>query len=121
MWYSARVQQNLKHLSRRYEAEVDWEAFEELYKQRAEGGDIQASRDLQRNLKNPETEIERRISEFISSHAVGITGPVVGSLVSTCSRPSQMCQHRKSRPLVISARSSASRNSICQDGCRLAL
>ena len=68
MCYSARVWQNLKHPSRRYEAEVDWEALEELYKQRAEGGDIQASRDLQRNLKNPETEIERRISEFIAQY-----------------------------------------------------
>lgn len=66
MCYSARVWQNLKHLSRRYEAEVDWEALEELYKQRAEGGDIKTFRDLQRNFKNPETEIERRASEFIA-------------------------------------------------------
>jgi hypothetical protein len=31
MCFSARVRQDLKKLSRRYEAEVDWAAFEELY------------------------------------------------------------------------------------------
>jgi putative SOS response-associated peptidase YedK len=68
MCYSARVRQNLKHLSRRYEAEVDWEAFEELYRRRAEGEDIKMSRDLQRNFQNPETEIERRTAEHITQY-----------------------------------------------------
>ena len=66
MCYSARVRQNLKHLSRRYEAEVDWAAFEELYRRRAVGEDIKMSRDLQRNFQNPETDVERRTSEYIA-------------------------------------------------------
>ncbi len=68
MCYSARVRQNLKHLSRRYEAEVDWEAFEELYRRRAEGEDIKMSRDLQRNFQNPETDIERRTAAYITQY-----------------------------------------------------
>ena len=68
MCYSARVRQNLKHLSRRYEAEVDWAAIEELYRRRAEGEDIKASRDLQRNFQNPETDVERRTAEYIAQY-----------------------------------------------------
>jgi putative SOS response-associated peptidase YedK len=68
MCYSARVRQNLKHLSRLYEAEVDWAAFEELYKRRAEGEDIKASRDLQRNFQHPETEVEHRTAEYIAQY-----------------------------------------------------
>jgi putative SOS response-associated peptidase YedK len=68
MCYSARVRQNLKHLSRKYEAEVDYEAFEELYRRRAEGEDIKLSRDLQRNFQNPETDIERRTAGYIAHY-----------------------------------------------------
>ncbi len=68
MCYSARVRQNLKHLSRKYEAEVDYEAFEELYRRRAEGEDIKMSRDLQRNFQNPETDIERRTAAYITQY-----------------------------------------------------
>jgi putative SOS response-associated peptidase YedK len=68
MCYSARVRQNLKHLSRRYEAEVDWQAFDELYRRRAEGEDIKMSRDLQRNFQNPETDIKRRTAAHITQY-----------------------------------------------------
>ena len=68
MCFSARVRQNLKTLSRRYEAEVDWAAFEELYRRRAEGEDIKASRDLQRNFQHPETDVERRTAAHITRH-----------------------------------------------------
>jgi putative SOS response-associated peptidase YedK len=68
MCFSARVRQNLKHLSRRYEAEVDWAAFEELYRRRAEGEDIRASRDLQRNFQNPETDVERHTAIYIGQY-----------------------------------------------------
>lgn len=68
MCYSARVRQSLEHLSRRYEAEVDWAAFEELYRRRAEGEDIKASRDLQRNFQNPETDVQRRTAEYIAQY-----------------------------------------------------
>src|SRR5277367_289476 len=66
MCFSARVRQNLKTLSRRYEAEVDWAAFEELYRRRAEGEDIKMSRDLQRNFQSPGTDVERRTAGHIA-------------------------------------------------------
>lgn len=68
MCYSARVRQNLKHLSRRYSAKVDWEAFEDMYRRRAEGEDIKASRDLQRNFQHPETDVERRTAGHIAHY-----------------------------------------------------
>jgi putative SOS response-associated peptidase YedK len=68
MCYSARVRQNLKHLSRRYEAEVDWEAFEDAYRRRAEGEDIKMSRDLQRNFTNPETDVQKRTAGYIAQY-----------------------------------------------------
>lgn len=68
MCYSARVRQNLKHLSRRYEAEVDWGAFEDAYRRRADGEDIKMSRDLQRNFVNPETDIQRRTAAYIAQY-----------------------------------------------------
>lgn len=68
MCFSARVRQNLKQLSRRYDAEVDWAAFEELYKRRAEGEDIKLSRDLQRNFQHPESDVERRTAAHITKY-----------------------------------------------------
>jgi len=68
MCFSARVRQDLKKLSRRYDTEVDWAAFEELYRRRAEGEDIKASRDLQRNFQHPETDVERRIAAYITQY-----------------------------------------------------
>ena len=71
MCYSARVRQNLKHLSRRYEAEVDWAAFEDAYRRRAEGEDIKMSRDLQRNFVNPETHVQKRTAGYIAQYLKG--------------------------------------------------
>lgn len=68
MCFSARVRQNLKHLSRRYSAEVDSAAFEELYRRRAEGEDIKASRDLQRNFQHPVTDAEKRTAAYIAHY-----------------------------------------------------
>ena len=68
MCYSARVRQNLDHLSRRYDAEVEWEAFEDLYRRRAEGEDVRMSRDLQRNFQHPQTEVQRRTAGYIAQY-----------------------------------------------------
>jgi putative SOS response-associated peptidase YedK len=68
MCYSARVRQNLKHLSRRYKAKVDWEAFEDAYRRRAEGEDIKMSRDLQRNFTNPETDVQKQTAVYIAQY-----------------------------------------------------
>jgi putative SOS response-associated peptidase YedK len=68
MCYSARVKQNFDHLSRKYGAEVDWEAFEEVFERRAEGEDIKVSRDLQRNYQHPTTDIQKRTAGYIAQY-----------------------------------------------------
>jgi hypothetical protein len=65
MCYSARVRQNHKHLSRRYEARVDWEAFEDAFRRRVEGEDIKMSRDLQGNFTNPEADVQKRTAGYM--------------------------------------------------------
>ena len=47
---------------------MDWAAFKDVFRRRAEGEDIKASRDLQRNFQNPETDIERRTAEYIARY-----------------------------------------------------
>jgi putative SOS response-associated peptidase YedK len=66
MCYSARVKQHFDHLSRRYGAEVDWEAFEDAFRRRAEGEDIKMSRDLQRNYQHPVTDVQKRTARYIA-------------------------------------------------------
>jgi len=68
MCYSARVKQHFDHLSKRYGAEVDWEAFEDAYRRRAEGEDIKMSRDLQRNYKHPVTDVQKRTAAYIAQY-----------------------------------------------------
>ena len=68
MCYSARVKQHFDHLSKRYGAEVDWAAFEDAYRRRAEGEDIKMSRDLQRNYVNPTTDVQKRTAAYIAQY-----------------------------------------------------
>ena len=68
MCYSARVKQHFDHLSKRYGAEVDWEAFEDAYRRRAEGEDIKMSRDLQRNYQHPVTDVQKRTAAYIAQY-----------------------------------------------------
>ena len=68
MCYSARVKQNFDHLSRKYGAEVDWEAFEDVFERRAHGEDIKVSRDLQRNYQHPTTEVQKRTAGYIAQY-----------------------------------------------------
>jgi putative SOS response-associated peptidase YedK len=68
MCYSARVKQHFDHLSKRYGADVDWEAFEDAYRRRAEGEDIKMSRDLQRNYQHPVTDVQKRTAAYIAQY-----------------------------------------------------
>jgi putative SOS response-associated peptidase YedK len=68
MCYSARVKQHFDHLSIRYGAEVDWDAFDDAYRRRAQGEDIKMSRDLQRNYKNPVTDVQKRTAGYIAQY-----------------------------------------------------
>lgn len=65
MCYSARVRQKFNELASEYAAEVDWDAFEEIYKRRAEGENLKMARDLQRNFEHPETVVQERTRQYI--------------------------------------------------------
>jgi putative SOS response-associated peptidase YedK len=67
MCFSARVKQSFDYLTRHHQAEVDWEAFEDVFKRRAEGEDIKVARDLQRNYQHPITDIQKRTAGFIAT------------------------------------------------------
>jgi putative SOS response-associated peptidase YedK len=68
MCYSALVRQNLLWLARHYGAEVAWEMFEELYRQRAEGADIQVSRALDVHVLQMNDERARRSQAYIEQY-----------------------------------------------------
>jgi putative SOS response-associated peptidase YedK len=68
MCFSARVKQKFDHLSRHHGAEVDWEAFEDVFKRRAESEDVKVARDLQRNYQNPETPVQKRTAAHIAQY-----------------------------------------------------
>jgi putative SOS response-associated peptidase YedK len=68
MCFSALVQQNLDELSKRFGGEVDWEAFEELFKARAEGSDVKVSRALERNFSNAKDPIQERTRDYIERY-----------------------------------------------------
>lgn len=67
MCFSARVQQDLRNLARRYGAEIAWEMFADVFKHRLESNDIKVSRALERNFELPQTDIERQIHTDIQT------------------------------------------------------
>ncbi|HXS28333.1 MAG TPA: SOS response-associated peptidase family protein [Steroidobacteraceae bacterium] len=73
MCYSAMVEQHLRSLAREFRAEVDWDLFETLFRERLEHDDIKVSRALEANFTaapttTAEPEVERRIRSLIESH-----------------------------------------------------
>ena len=68
MCYSAKVQQHLRSLARRFAADVDWELFEQVFHRRLEDDGIKLSRALERNFQQPDTDVTRRIQADIEAH-----------------------------------------------------
>jgi putative SOS response-associated peptidase YedK len=73
MCYSAMVEQHLRSLAREFRAEIDWDLFETLFRERLEHDDIKVARALEMNFTAPaspgtESEFERRIRSFIDAH-----------------------------------------------------
>jgi len=68
MRYSARVQQHLRSLARRFGAEVDWPVFEQLFERRLQDSGLKVARALERNFDAPATDVERRIHAHIQAH-----------------------------------------------------
>jgi putative SOS response-associated peptidase YedK len=68
MCYSAFVRQDLHEIARRFGAEIAYEMFAQLFRQRLDDDDIKVARALEQNFLDPQTEIERRIKGDIDAH-----------------------------------------------------
>lgn len=68
MCYSALVRQNLAWLARRYGAEVAWELFEELFRQRIDDNDIQFARSLDVHVLQMAAEQARASQAYIEQY-----------------------------------------------------
>jgi len=67
------VEQHLRSLAREFRAEVDWDQFETLFRERLEHEDVRVARALEDNFTDPasptgESEVERRIRSLIEAH-----------------------------------------------------
>jgi len=68
MCYSARVQQHLRSLARRFGAEVDWPVFEQFFERRVQDSGLKVARALERNFDAPATDVEQRIHAHIQAY-----------------------------------------------------
>ena len=67
------VEQHLRSLARDFRAEVDWDMFETLFRERLEHRDIKVARALEANFMSPATqtgepEVEGRVRSLIEAH-----------------------------------------------------
>jgi putative SOS response-associated peptidase YedK len=67
MCYSALVRQDLQWLARHYGAEIAWEMFEALYRQRLEDPDIQFARALDVHVMRMQAEQARKCQAYIEA------------------------------------------------------
>lgn len=67
MCYSAKVQQTLRSLARRFGADIDWPLFEQVFERRLQNDDIRFSRALENNFRQPASEAEERIHADIEA------------------------------------------------------
>jgi putative SOS response-associated peptidase YedK len=73
MCYSAKVQQSLRSLAKRFGADVDWTLFEQVFHRRLQDDEIKFARALEANFQQPQSDIEQRIQADIEAYrkAVG--------------------------------------------------
>ena len=72
MCYSAKVQQNLRLLAKRFGADVDWALFEQVFHRRLQDDEIKFARAMEANFQQPQSEIERRIQADIEVYRKAI-------------------------------------------------
>lgn len=68
MCYSARVRQDLRQLSKRHNAKIAWEMFEQIFRRRAAGEGIKVARALEANFLTPTSETEERTKGYIEQY-----------------------------------------------------
>jgi putative SOS response-associated peptidase YedK len=65
MCFSARIQQDLRDLARRFGAEIAWEMFADVFKRRLDNNEFKLTRGLERNFDHPKSDIEQQIKADI--------------------------------------------------------
>lgn len=68
MCYSALVRQDLHEIARRFGAEIAYEMFAQLFRERLLNDDIKVARALEQNFLHPQSEIERQIKADIDTY-----------------------------------------------------
>src|SRR5258708_1377450 len=68
MCYSAKVQQSLRSLAKRFGADVDWTLFEQIFHRRLRDDEIKFARALEANFQQPQSDIEQRIHADIEAY-----------------------------------------------------
>jgi putative SOS response-associated peptidase YedK len=72
MCYSAKVQQNLRSLAKRFGADVDWALFEQVFHRRLQDDEIKFAKALEANFQPPQSEIEQRIQADIEAYRTAV-------------------------------------------------
>lgn len=67
MCYSAKVQQNLRTLAKRFGADIDWPMFEEIFQRRLEDEGIKIARALEDSFERPQSPPEERTRASIDT------------------------------------------------------
>lgn len=70
MCYSAKVEQHLRSLAKRFGGQVDWVGFEEIFRRRRKDRKIKIARALENNFSNPQTDVERHIQQDIEAYRI---------------------------------------------------
>lgn len=78
MCYSAMVEQHLRSLAREFRAEVDWDSFESLFRERLDNEAIKVARALEANFTDPASPTDhpgtdQRIRSLIEAHRRKVT------------------------------------------------
>jgi hypothetical protein len=68
MCYSAMVEQDLKSLGRRFNAQVDYASFDDMMRRRADGEAFNIGKALEANFYNPQSDAEMRIKAHIDRY-----------------------------------------------------
>ena len=80
MCYSAMVEQDLKSLARRFNAQVDYASFEEMMRRRADGEPFDMGKALEANFYQPDSEAEMRIKAHIDRYHEHVGGKLEAAL-----------------------------------------
>jgi hypothetical protein len=80
MCFSAQIKQGLKDLGFEFRARVDYDLIEEMFERRSKGEKVGISKSLEFNFKNPDTDIDKKISSHIQIYTHAQTAKLEADL-----------------------------------------